>query len=156
MTQCPWFCCCLKPIEPDSNLYIYADDTGIFYGIKYYNDILREAGPQRGTCSQSWFFERTWAYLHWSRGVGCFRIKSISMGMSAWCQLQIQIHSCQTLLVSIQFLIPLCLCPWYWYCYSSADHTTWYVNKQEGFYYRLGTLGEIVHKPVNRGEPNLY
>lgn len=80
MTQCPWFCCCLKPIEPDSNLYIYADDTGIFYGIKYYNDILREAGPQRGTCSQSWFFERTWAYLHWSRGVGCFRIKSISNG----------------------------------------------------------------------------
>lgn len=50
--------------------YKSINDTGIFYGIKYYNDILREAGPQRGTCSQSWFFERTWAYLHWSRGVG--------------------------------------------------------------------------------------
>ncbi|WKA08294.1 hypothetical protein VitviT2T_026029 [Vitis vinifera] len=38
-----------KPLVP----YKSINDTGIFYGIKYYNDILREAGPQRGTCSQS-------------------------------------------------------------------------------------------------------
>lgn len=26
-------------------LFSYADDTGMFYGMKYYNDLLMEAGP---------------------------------------------------------------------------------------------------------------
>lgn len=25
--------------------YVFADDTGMFFGMKYYNDLLREAGP---------------------------------------------------------------------------------------------------------------
>lgn len=31
---------------------MYADDTGMFYGLKYYNDLLMEAGPKGNVQSE--------------------------------------------------------------------------------------------------------
>ena len=49
---------------------IYADDTGMFYGTKYYNDLLMEAGPTGNIQSEvllrkdmnTFTFKQGWAF----------------------------------------------------------------------------------------------
>lgn len=49
-----------------------ADDTGMFYGMKYYNDLLMEAGPQGNVQSEvllqknkeTFTFKQGWAFPH--------------------------------------------------------------------------------------------
>ena len=49
---------------------VYADDTGMFYGMKFYNDLLMEAGPQGNVQSEvllrknkdTFTFKHGWAF----------------------------------------------------------------------------------------------
>ncbi|KAJ9677241.1 hypothetical protein PVL29_022312 [Vitis rotundifolia] len=107
-----------KPLVP----YKSINDTGIFYGIKYSNDILREAGPDGNVQSELIFrkdmdlftLKQGWVFPHkvYFNGDECMMPAPDSypfLPNSA----HVNPISYSTLPVSVLL-----------YCYSSADHTT--------------------------------
>ncbi|XWS60415.1 hypothetical protein CRYUN_Cryun07bG0034900 [Craigia yunnanensis] len=62
-------------------LYQSINDTGVFYGVKYRNELLTEAGPG-GNVQSELILEKTTMNLHWSKD-GLFLRKFTSMVMNA-------------------------------------------------------------------------
>lgn len=60
----------VNPNERLKNLNMFADDTGMFYGTKFYNDLLMEAGPFGNVQSEvllqkdknTFTFKQGWAF----------------------------------------------------------------------------------------------